>query len=159
MFEDFACEAKNFGTLRRFRIFPFSCFFFNFNSFFLHVLIFSFFHFSISTFCFSILWFFFFKKRGFFFFFGRQKRNKNRRRCFFILFIFFVSPCFPFFFFFQKKKTCFFFFLISFFLFQIHFKISTRNVSSVVGAPRRWCPDDTGRDSWKWVGPPTEETA
>ena len=28
-------------------------------------------------------------------------------------------------------------------------------VSSVVGAPfEMWCPDDIGRDSWEWVGPP-----
>ena len=38
-------------------------------------------------------------------------------------------------------------FFFSFFLyfFQICF---------IAGSMEMWCPDDTGRDSWDWVGPP-----
>ena len=84
---------------------------------------------------------------------------------FFLLFVFshflFISSFFDFlmffiFFFIFPKKKCllffFFVFLCFFFLLALvsEFNCSLRSRCSM----EMWCPDDIGRDSWDWVGPP-----
>ena len=55
-----------------------------------------------------------------------------------------------------KKKNCFLYLFFSFLAFVLGFKnVSLRSRCSM----EMWCPDDIGRDSWDWVGPPPWERA
>ena len=60
---------------------------------------------------------------------------------------------------FSSLKKCFLFSLIKMFplLFLFLFSSFFFLVSSFLRC--RCCPDDTGRDSWDWVGPPTRKRA
>ena len=138
--KDFACEAQNLWNLQRFHIFHCSCFLLRFfldakkktkktsrNS------------------CCKNDDFFFVKIR--FLGLGGQEGVKNGPFEGDFAFIFFISPCFPFF-----LGKCSFFFLV--FLskrFHTKHRCSLRSRCSM----EMWCPDDTERDSWDWVGPPT----
>ena len=75
---------------------------------------------------------------------------------FFHFFLFFCSFLhFIFFFIFSEEKVCSFFSCISFKYFLLlalgsDFNCFLRSRCSM----EMWCPDDIGRDSWDWVGPP-----
>ena len=67
---------------------------------------------------------------------------------FLIFSMFFIFPFFP------KKKFLLFFFLVFLSIFFLalvsEFDCFLRGRCSM----EMWCPDDIGRDSWDWVGPP-----
>ena len=67
---------------------------------------------------------------------------------------------FPCSFFLKKKVSSFLLFL---YFFQIFFMLTLVSEFNCFLRSRcsmeMWCPDDIGRDSWDWVGPPAWETA
>ena len=77
--------------------------------------------------------------------------------CSFLHFFMFLNVFFIFFFLFSEEKS---FFLSFFFLYFFQICLMLALVSEFNCFLRSrcsmemWCPDDTGRDSWDWVGPP-----
>ena len=75
--------------------------------------------------------------------------------CSFLQFLIFQCFSFSFFHFLRRKSFFFSFFL---YFFQIFFLLALVSEFNCFLRSRcsmeMWCPDDTGRDGWDWVGPP-----
>ena len=100
-------------------------------------------------------------------FLGPSRVVLTRFLSFFLLFYFFIFlifcslhflnfQCFSFsFIHFSEEKSFFFSFFLYFFQFFLLAVVSEFNcILRSRCSMEMWCPDDTGRDSWDWVGPP-----